>query len=264
MRQHGPMTADASGLLPTDPAPTRVRLRLRRVVPALLIAIAAFVVGTPLGGIFGTTTSFNLFGWRFAVPRGWVVVIVVALVLVFIVAGINATRGVGRELDRVSAVKAGIAVGAAIRLICSIVGYVTVGLGVLAMLQVNLGNLLVGGAVTGVVIGIAAQQTLGNFFAGLVLLFARPYVPGTRVKIRTGALGGPFEGVITVTGLLYTTIETDCRGADQLAQLGPARRGHRPGPRRATATGRSAHHVIRLHIQRELSSGTIPSGDQMA
>ena len=39
----------------------------------------------------------------------------------------------------------------------------------------HLGALLVAGAVTAIVLGIAAQQTLGNFFAGLVLLFARPY-----------------------------------------------------------------------------------------
>jgi len=82
-------------------------------------------------------------------------------------------------------------------------------LGVLALLRVDLANLLVGGAVTGVVVGIAAQQTLGNFFAGLVLLFARPFVPGQRVKVRTGALGGPFEGVILGSGLVYTTIETE-------------------------------------------------------
>jgi small-conductance mechanosensitive channel len=79
---------------------------------------------------------------------------------------------------------------------------------VLAMLKVDLGNLLVGGAVTGVVIGIAAQQTLGNFFAGLVLFFARPYVPGQRVKVHTGGLGGPFVGVIVGAGIMYTFIET--------------------------------------------------------
>ena len=43
-----------------------------------------------------------------------------------------------------------------------------------------LGNLLIGGAVTGMILGIAAQQSLSNVFAGLVLLFARPYIPGER------------------------------------------------------------------------------------
>ena len=31
------------------------------------------------------------------------------------------------------------------------------------------GSLLLGGAVTGIVVGIAAQQALGNLFAGVVL-----------------------------------------------------------------------------------------------
>jgi small-conductance mechanosensitive channel len=119
-----------------------------------------------------------------------------------------ATRSVGRELARVVIARGSIEAGNAIRLCCFIIGYGMVGLGVLALLRVNLANLLVGGAVTGVVVGIAAQQTLGNFFAGLVLLFARPYIPGQRVKIRSGALGGPFEGVITGSGLMYTNIDT--------------------------------------------------------
>jgi len=69
-------------------------------------------------------------------------------------------------------------------------------LGILQLLNVNLSSLLVGGAVTGVVVGIAAQQSLGNFFAGLVLMFARPYIPGQRVIVRSGGMGGPFEGEI--------------------------------------------------------------------
>ena len=69
--------------------------------------------------------------------------------------------------------------------------------------------------VTGVVIGIAAQQTLGNFFAGLVLMFARPFVVGQRVIIRSGAMGGPFEGVIAGIGIMYTSITT----ADALINL---------------------------------------------
>jgi len=98
---------------------------------------------------------------------------------------------------------------------------------VLTLLRVNLGNLLVGGAITGVVVGIAAQQTLGNFFAGLVLLFARPYVPGHRVKISSGAMGGPFEGVITGSGLMYTTIDTRDRFPARRSPCHPG--GARPG-----------------------------------
>jgi hypothetical protein len=77
------------------------------------------------------------------------------------------------------------------------------------VLQLDLGNLLVGGALTGVILGIAAQQTLGNFFAGMVLFFARPYVAGQRVRVHTGALGGPFDGTIVEAGVLYTSVQTE-------------------------------------------------------
>lgn len=188
----------------------RSKADLKRAVPAVIVTLVCFVAGERLGGIDRTTAAgFNFFGRLASVRPGWVTVIVVVLALIFVLAGVIATRSVGNELARVSRNRAGVAAASAIRLICVIVGYLTIGLGLLGLLDVDLGNLLVGGAVTGVVIGIAAQQTLGNFFAGLVLLFARPYVPGQRVKIRTGAMGGPFEGVIVTAGLMYTTILTE-------------------------------------------------------
>lgn len=188
----------------------RTKADLKRAVPAVILALVCFVAGERLGGIGRTTAAgFNFFGRLILVRPGWVTVIVIVLSLIFVLAGVIAIRSVGNELARVSTNRAGVAAASAIRLICVIVGYITVGLGLLGLLDVDLGNLLVGGAVTGVVIGIAAQQTLGNFFAGLVLLFARPYVPGQRVKIRTGAMGGPFEGVIVAAGLMYTTIQTE-------------------------------------------------------
>ncbi len=187
----------------------RVKPDLKRAIPAVLLALLFFVIGERLGGIGRNTPGrFSIFGTDFVVPPGWVTFIVIVLAVAFVLAGVVATRSIGNELARVSQGKAGVAAASAIRLICVIVGYATVGLGLLGLLRVDLGNLLVGGAVTGVVIGIAAQQTLGNFFAGLVLLFARPYVPGQRVKIRTGAMGGPFEGVIVTAGLMYTVIDT--------------------------------------------------------
>ena len=69
-------------------------------------------------------------------------------------------------------------------------GYLIVALTAMDLFALPVGNLLVGGAVTGMILGIAAQQSLSNVFAGLVLLFARPYIPGETVRIRSGALGG--------------------------------------------------------------------------
>ncbi|MGI8664637.1 MAG: mechanosensitive ion channel domain-containing protein [Jatrophihabitans sp.] len=188
----------------------RAKPNLKRAVPAVLIALASFGFGDHLGGIDQTRPArFALVGHQLDLSKNQVSLLVLGLVVVFVLAGFVATRSVAGELARVSEQRAGVAASSAIRLICRIIGYGTVLLGLLDLLRVDLGNLLVGGAVTGVVIGIAAQQTLGNFFAGLVLLFARPYVPGQRVKVRTGAMGGPFEGVILGAGLMYTSIDTD-------------------------------------------------------
>jgi small conductance mechanosensitive channel len=70
-------------------------------------------------------------------------------------------------------------------------------------------TLAVGGAFTAVVLGLAAQQTFGNLFAGLVLLSARPFRVGDRVRLQGGGLAGSIEGVVSSLGLLYTTFSSD-------------------------------------------------------
>ena len=74
-------------------------------------------------------------------------------------------------------------------------------------------TLAAGGAVTAIVVGLAAQQTLGNLFAGIVLLSARPFRIGERVRLQGGALGGVIEGIVIDSGLLYTSLG---RGADRV------------------------------------------------
>jgi len=74
-------------------------------------------------------------------------------------------------------------------------------------------TLAVGGAFTAVVVGLAAQQTLGNLIAGTVLLSARPFRVGERVRLQAGGLAGQAEGVVSSLGLLYTTL---ARGEDRI------------------------------------------------
>jgi len=69
--------------------------------------------------------------------------------------------------------------------------------------------LALGGAATAVVLGLAAQQTLGNVFAGTVLLSARPFRVGDSVRLQGGPLAGQIEGTVSQLGLLYTTFATD-------------------------------------------------------
>jgi small-conductance mechanosensitive channel len=64
------------------------------------------------------------------------------------------------------------------------------------------GALLASGAVVGVIIGFASQQTLGNFIAGLLIAITQPVRIGDRV-----AYAGT-EGVVEEIGLTYTFIRT--------------------------------------------------------
>src|SRR5438067_10703564 len=65
------------------------------------------------------------------------------------------------------------------------------------------GGLLASSAVVGIVVGFAAQRTLGNFVAGLLIAFTQPLRLGDRVEIE-GA-----SGVVEEIGLTYTFIRTE-------------------------------------------------------
>jgi small-conductance mechanosensitive channel len=70
-----------------------------------------------------------------------------------------------------------------------------------------------GGAVTAVVLGLAAQSTIGNLIAGIVLLSARPFRVGERVRLQGGTLGGEIEGTVVQRGLVYMTL---ARGEERI------------------------------------------------
>ncbi len=67
-------------------------------------------------------------------------------------------------------------------------------------------SLVPAAAATAVLVGLAAQQTLGNVFAGVVLLSARPFVVGDRVRLQGGDLAGEVEGTVSSLGLLHTVL----------------------------------------------------------
>ena len=67
-------------------------------------------------------------------------------------------------------------------------------------------TLAVGGAVTAIVLGLAAQATIGNLFAGVLMLSVQPFRVGDRVRLQAGALAGQVEGTVSQLGLLYVTL----------------------------------------------------------
>jgi small conductance mechanosensitive channel len=65
------------------------------------------------------------------------------------------------------------------------------------------GALLASSAVLGLIVGFAAQRTLGNFVAGLTIAFTQPLRLGDVVEV------AGVEGVVEEIGLMYTFIRTD-------------------------------------------------------
>jgi small-conductance mechanosensitive channel len=66
----------------------------------------------------------------------------------------------------------------------------------------DLGSLLVGAGFLGIVVGMAARQTLGAVLAGFVLMFSRPFEIGDWVQI------GDREGIVTDITIVTTRIQT--------------------------------------------------------
>lgn len=83
--------------------------------------------------------------------------------------------------------------------------------GSLAIAGVKPETLAVGGAFTAVVLGLAAQQTLGNVIAGATLLSARPFRVADRVRVQGAGIS--VEGTVATLGLFYTTL---VNGADRI------------------------------------------------
>jgi small-conductance mechanosensitive channel len=129
----------------------------------------------------------------------------IGVVIALLVLGIAIARDIGRSLGpalfrRLDPATAG-TVGFLIRLVTAVLALVVA----LSVAGIEERTLALGGAFTAVVLGLAAQQTLGNLFAGTVLLSARPFRVGDRVRLQGGGLAGQIEGTVSSLGLLYTT-----------------------------------------------------------
>jgi small-conductance mechanosensitive channel len=173
---------------------SRVRPDFRKTIVFGLAALVSLVAGHEVGGVHAESIRVRLISYGCALAAA--------------IFGVAASRTAAREVQRVAVARAGAAAGTPLRLAILLVGYVIVGISVCDLVGFELKQLLVGGAITGIVIGLAAQPVLSNLFAGLVLLFARPYVPGQRIRVMSGALNGPHTGVVVSAGLLYTMLET--------------------------------------------------------
>jgi small-conductance mechanosensitive channel len=203
---------------------------LGRSALALFIALAGLVVaetaGTRSANLVDKLTEGDVTAGDYVAAAGGVVFIVFGLIAIRIF-----TRGTGKAIEQ----PLGDARTNTLTLIISVVAHAALLLAALNLLGVPLEGLLLGGAITGVVLGIAAQQTLGNVFAGLVLLIVRPFVVGDEVVLKSGSLGGEYAGRITDMGLFYVDMVTET-GPVKLPNAGVLAGAVGPGARSGKET----------------------------
>jgi small conductance mechanosensitive channel len=163
----------------------QARRELMLIVPLTALTILAYVMREQL---FGVDTPVR---------------VVVAIVLV--VLGWALARDLGRWAQPALFRRVDPGTAGTVSFLIRLSFLAIAGLVALRIAGLNPRTLAVGGAITAVVFGLAAQQTLGNLIAGMVLISARPFRIGDRVRLQGGGLAGQLEGTVASLGLLYVT-----------------------------------------------------------
>ena len=159
-----------------------------------IVTIAAVVFGSRFG--------------RFRPHASYSRIVEFVCVIALLVAGSWAIRRIGSALSRLITRRGNPGAGGALKLVVNGIGFVILLFAAFAVLGASLGHLLIGAGLTGVILGIAAQQSLSNIFAAVVLLFARPFSVGDDIRIRSGTLG-VIDVHVLGSGLTYVTVLTD-------------------------------------------------------
>jgi small conductance mechanosensitive channel len=128
----------------------------------------------------------------------------IAVAAILVLLGWAVARNVGRVLQprldaRLDPGTAGVA-GFVIQLATLAIGALVA----LRLAGLDPGTLAAGAGFTAIVLGLATQQTFGNIFAGVVLLSARPFQVGDRVRF--SGFGMDVEGTVAAHGLLHVTL----------------------------------------------------------
>jgi small conductance mechanosensitive channel len=163
----------------------RARLQLFVLIP---IGIATYILYRQREELFGVDTPARVVAAIILLAVGWQV-------------ARDFGRSIGPTLFRRMDPGTAGTVGFLLRLLTIVFVFVIA----LRVVGLDPRTLAVGGAFTAVIFGLAAQQTLGNLIAGTVLLSARPFRVGDRVRLQGGQIAGQVEGVVSSLGLLYTT-----------------------------------------------------------
>lgn len=165
-------------------------------MPSGILMVAGAVIGAHYGKLSHPSANEQIVGW-----------VGDAVFLISSFLFINFLTSSVRKV--MSSRRLGEGRAASMQFIFRVIGYIVVLLITLSLFNISVGKVLLGGALLGIILGVAAQQALGNFFASVVLTASHPFAVGQRVVLTSGSLGGQYEGVIKDIGLIYTKLVED-------------------------------------------------------
>lgn len=181
---------------------------LRRESRLVRVALAALSLAA-IGGIVAALVvvwSLEAEAWERieSLQVQATVIMRLALTMAFFAAVYVGTGLLDRTVERLTKPQDGVTDHQAEILfrILQITLYIAALVAALGFWEVNLGGLLIGAGFAGIVLGMAARQTLGAVIAGLVLMFSRPFEIGDWVKI------GEKHGIVTDITIVNTRLQT--------------------------------------------------------
>jgi Mechanosensitive ion channel len=185
--------------LSTQVAKVKAKTRPWKAIIALILAICAAAA---------SGWAHNKFAHFLGPKEIPYQILALGLAVAFCALASVATLDLASKARTVLEPAAGPSHAAIVRYALLLIGAVTTLIITLGLLGIPIEQLVLGGALTSVFVGIAAQQSLSNVFAGIVLMLAHPFRIGDGIRLQAGALGGQVSGTIVEVGITYVRISS--------------------------------------------------------
>jgi small-conductance mechanosensitive channel len=165
-----------------------------KLVPCILVLICGLILSSSYGDVRKGDFDHRLVAF--------------AGVMIFLIFSIAFLHVLTKAIHKTIVInRLGFGRAASIQFILRLVGYIAILFTALDHLGLPVGRIILGSAVLGIILGVAAQQALANFFASIVLIIAHPFFIGQKITLISGGLGGKYTGTVIDIGLTHTHIK---------------------------------------------------------
>lgn len=142
----------------------------------------------------------RVFGVSFPYPE-------ITLTLTWLIIGLFGIWVLGHTIQTTTTPLIGSSAAANARRIITVILIFGVIIASLSNLHIDITGYLVSLGITAVVVGLAAQSTIGNLVAGMLVLISKPFRKGDYIRINIP--GGPIEGTIDEISFLRSRLFTN-------------------------------------------------------